>query len=100
MIALTFPNCSSVTVSTLFKIIVLQNSICCIRRFSISSSSISSFTRFSPHPNSSAILATSTTDTILSSLAIFALLSYEPSNIVIDWAIGIGSQIPLASIKI
>ena len=68
----------------------------------MSSSSISSLTKFSPHPNSVAKRRASTTVTTLSNLHIGGnpYCSIELESIVIVCAIGSGSQIPLASIKI
>ena len=67
----------------------------------MSSSSISSFSNSSPHPNSSLNLNASTTETTLSSLHILGnpYCSVDSCNTVIVCAIGIGSQIPLASIS-
>ena len=67
----------------------------------MSSSSMFSLTRSSPQPNSFESLKQSTTETTLSSLHMLGRLysSLASATNVIDWTIGIGSQMPDASIK-
>ena len=91
---------SALTSDALLSSIMLQNSICWMTRFSRSSSPIFFLTRSSPQPNSSRMRKASTTVTMQSRSGMPSLL-YLASICGIEqmvWAMGPGSQIPLASI--
>ena len=100
IIFLTFSSSTLLTSLTLFKTKTSQNSICCITKFSMSSSLISCFVSSSPQPNSCTIRKTSTTLTIASSLQKMGMCFWRKLSVknVKVCAIGIGSQMPLASI--
>ena len=91
---------SGVTSDALLSRTMLQNSICCRIRFSISSSSRFSRMRLSPQANSSCSLRASTTVTMQSRRGKIPLTSSLGSilgMVQMVLAIGSGSQIPLAS---
>ena len=90
---------SSLTVSALFKITVLQNSSCCINKESSESSSSTGSNKCLPQLNSFDNLAASATQMMLSKWNNSGNpLEYSVSlAAVMVCAIGIGSQIPLAS---
>ena len=101
-ISLVRPSSSFVTSLALLSRMVLQNSICCMTRFSMSSSPMSCLVRSSPPSNSSFSLRASTTVTMLSSSAV-PYSEYSSPICGIEQmvcAIGIGSHIPDASMTI
>lgn len=101
MMARMRPASSGVTSEILLRRMTLQNSICWMTRLSISSSPLGRFLSPSPQSNSLCILRASTTVTMQSSLGMTApgvLALSIPAMAQMVWAIGAGSQMPLASI--